>query len=136
MSKLDVLFKKVEKLEKNQTKSVVTQTRKKPKVEEKPIKVGNITITESEDSILITGDTFDIRNDFKKLSAKWAGDVKGWKIMRRNIDDYLVFKNDLDNKCGRLQIKEATTSTKSTVVNGTDDNVDMCMIESSSDEED
>lgn len=68
-------------------------------------KVGPVNITEFTNHILITGDTFDIRDHFKQVGGKWDGDNKGWKIMKTRISNYGEFKEDLETKCSKLNIK-------------------------------
>jgi len=102
------------------------------------VKVGKVVITEYDNYILITGDTFDIRNDFKVYRGKWDGDSKGWKIMKSNLSDYENFKDELEKKCSKLQLSKGKTSKSSggsTTDSGIDGASDPCMISDSSDSE-
>lgn len=97
-SKLDNILSRLDKLEsqskspKNNIKKTITE-----------VKVDRIFIDKYPDYILITGNTFDIKNQFKVLGAKWDGDSKGWKIPLKNIDDYDTFKANLSEKCNKLK---------------------------------
>ena len=137
-SKLDSVLEKLEKLERRvSTQSPVKTKNTKKKVPVNVVKVNKIKIAESSDSILITGDTYDIKNDFKVYRSKWVGEVKGWRLMLSNIPDYEQFKEELRNKCNKLVITEAedTIETGATV-NDVGDYLDNnCMIESSEDDD-
>jgi len=130
-SKLDSIVSRLDKLEsktkspKNNIKKTITEP-----------KVGKIVIDKYPAHILITGNTFDIRNQFKVLGAKWDGESKGWKIPLKNIDDYEEFKNGLSEKCNKLKenICKNTESHSKSINNVSPVNTG-CMIESS-DEED
>jgi hypothetical protein len=100
------------------------------------VKVGKVLITEYDNYILITGDTFDIRNDFKVYRGKWDGDSKGWKIMSSNLSDYENFKDELKKKSTTLQVSKGKISKSSNVVNtdsGGGGASGACMISDSSD---
>lgn len=132
-NKLDIIMKRLDKLEKTQ-KSPVKSIKKSTPV----ISVGPVNITEFSKYILITGDTFDIKAEFKKVGGKWDGDNKGWRIIRTRISDYEDFKKDLKNKSSKLNIK--TGKEKNTdqlpednTYSSTLDNIG-CMISSSDDE--
>ena len=137
-SKLNDILARLTKLESQKIHSKKVALKSAPVV-----KVGKVLITEYGDHILITGDTFDIRNDFKIYRGKWDGDSKGWKIMNSAIDDYAGFKEELETKCSKLQIlvgksgktKSTTKSTgKSSPTSGLGpDDHDSCMIMDSSD---
>jgi len=137
-SKLDSVLEKLEKLERRvSTQSPVKTKNTKKKDPVNVVKVNKIKIAESSDSILITGDTYDIKNDFKVYRSKWVGEVKGWRLMLSNIPDYEQFKEELRNKCNKLVIAEAedTIETGATV-NDVGDYLDNnCMIESSEDDD-
>ena len=63
-SKLDSVLEKLEKLERRvSTQSPVKTKNTKKKDPVNVVKVNKIKIAESSDSILITGDTYDIKND-------------------------------------------------------------------------
>ena len=126
--KLDQLLSKLSKLEK-------TESPKQTKHKEPTAKVGKVVITEYADSILITGDTFDIRNEFKLLGGKWDGDNKGWKINRSRIEDYSTFKQTLKTKTVSLNIKQGLKKTKGSkfrIKETTVNHLDNCMILDSS----
>jgi len=137
-SKLDSVLEKLEKLERRvSTQSPVKTKNTKKKDPVNVVKVNKIKIAESSDSILITGDTYDIKNDFKVYRSKWVGEVKGWRLMLSNIPDYEQFKEELRNKCNKLVITAAedTIETGATV-NDVGDYLDNnCMIESSEDDD-
>ena len=98
------------------------------------VKVGKVVITEYEGHILITGDTFDIRNEFKVYRGKWDGDSKGWKIMRSNLSDYEDFKENLKKMCTQLQISVGQSLKSSGNTKGSEQSDDGdCMIMDSTD---
>lgn len=76
-------------------------------------KKGNITLTESNDSIRITGNTFDLRTYLKTFRAQWDPDNKGWEIKRKNIKDYENFKNQLHKQCNSVKISDNKKNTTS-----------------------
>ena len=131
-TKLDTLLSRMDKLE-SQRKNPLNNIQKTTT----DAKVGNIFIDKYPDNILITGNTFDIRNQFKVLGAKWDGDSKGWKIPLKNIGDYDEFKNGLSKKCNKL--KENIHKNKNTQSATSDSSAshqnNTCMIESSDDED-
>jgi len=140
-SKMDLILEKLDNLEKRVTTKSPAKTKNtkntKSKTSANPVKVNKVKIAESSDSILITGDTYDIKNDFKIYRSKWVGEVKGWRLMLSNIPDYEQFKDELRQKCNKLIITEGIHTTGSdTVVNDVSDFLDnSCMIESSDDED-
>lgn len=57
-----------------------------------PIKKGNVIINIYNDTILLTGDTFDRKDTLKmKFAAKWHGPTKGWLISKNNLDTISEF---------------------------------------------
>lgn len=69
-------------------------------------KRGKIIISESESSISVTGDTYDLRSFLKGFRARWEPDIKGWEIQRKNISDYTEFKKHLNESCSSVQFKD------------------------------
>ena len=130
-SKLNEVLSRLSKLESkkvsNSNNATITST---PNV-----KVGKVVITEYNDHILITGDTFDIRNDFKLYRGKWDGDSKGWKIIMKNIEDYDEFKTELKDKCTKLDIKQGANTLKNDTTDSPSNSGGGCMIMDSSDSE-
>tara|TARA_B110000967_G_C18645579_1_gene440703 strand:- start:14 stop:463 length:450 start_codon:yes stop_codon:yes gene_type:complete len=98
-TKLNTILKRLDALEKPRKSPV------KPKTVTVNKKVGPVNITEFTNYILVTGDTFDIRDHFKQVGGKWDGDNKGWKIIKTRMSDYGEFKEDLETKCSKLNIK-------------------------------
>uniref|UniRef100_A0A6C0B5C9 Uncharacterized protein n=1 Tax=viral metagenome TaxID=1070528 RepID=A0A6C0B5C9_9ZZZZ len=133
-SKLDEVLNRLDKLE----KKTINSKKNAPSSSPPTVKVGKVLITEYDKYILVTGDTFDIRNDFKVYRGKWDADSKGWKIMTSNIENYEDFKNDLQQKCSALKttkgklvkLKKPTSDSSSP---GSDEG--ECMIMDSSDSE-
>ena len=99
-SKFDQVLSRLDKLETRGSSS----SKKNISAPSTNVKVGKVQITEYDAHILVTGDTFDIRNDFKVYSGKWDGDSKGWKIMRSNLNNYDDFKEELKSKYSKLQL--------------------------------
>ena len=87
-SKLDEVLNRLDKLEKKTVNSKKTASASSTP----NVKVGKVLVTEYDKYIMVTGDTFGIRNDFKVYRGKWDGESKGWKIMTSNIESYEDFK--------------------------------------------
>ena len=56
----------------------------------KAIQRGNVTINQYENTLLITGDTFDRRDVIKKYGGNWNGDHKGWTVELSNLDPLMA----------------------------------------------
>ena len=133
-SKIDGLIARLNKL--SSIDAVPTSTKPNLNYPAVATKAGHVVLTEYDDYCLITGNTFDIRNEFKVLGGKWDGDSKGWKIKFSNIENYGAFRKSLSNKCVTLKIKQGgkpDESNSKTSVNLIE--LHDCMIDDSSDSE-
>ena len=101
---------------------------------------GKIVLNESESSITVTGNTYDLKAYLKTFRAKWDPDTKGWEIQRKNITDYTSFKNHLNEQCSSVQIKQSnkrnTVSRLAKEVSKGSSSSPVCEIMSSDEEED
>ena len=128
-SKLDQVLSRLDKLETRGSSS----SKKNISAPSTNVKVGKVQITEYDAHILVTGDTFDIRNDFKVYRGKWDGDSKGWKIMRSNLNNYDDFKEELKSKCSKLQLSKGKNTKSTVTVDSHKSSEGGCMILDSSD---
>ena len=106
-----------------------------------PTKQGKIVISQSESSISVTGNTYDLRSYLKGFRARWEPDIKGWEIQRKNISDYTEFKKHLNEMCSSVQFKDCkkrqTSSRLSREVStGDSGSLGVCEIMSSDEDSD
>jgi len=135
-SKIDELLNTVSKLENASTTRRPEASAPSPNYPPVVTKVDRVILTKYKTYCLLTGNTFDIRNDFKALGGKWDGDSKGWKIKMTNIDDFATFQKELSNKCVTLKIKEGIESTATIPKPSLNfEELGDCMIDDSSDSE-
>jgi hypothetical protein len=113
---------------KEKTISPVKKTRKKNTTEASQVfKRGNIVMKVYNDTILLTGETFDRKELIKSFNGKWDATNKGWAVPRDKtdklklelekysesldydeIDEYLVEPKKIENK-PKLNDKTFTT---------------------------
>jgi len=55
-----------------------------------PIQRGNITVENYDNTLLITGSTFDRKDLIKKYGGYWSGDHKGWIVELKNLDPIMA----------------------------------------------
>ena len=99
-TKLDLILKRLDKLEKNKTTSKKT-TKKTVKKKEPVRKSGSVLITQYDDCLLITGDTFYKKQIIKGYGGKWNPENKGWTLHTKHMDNV---KEELENVSKSLEV--------------------------------
>ncbi len=103
--KLDLVLKKISLLEKKKNKN--DKSKSSSDTEEKPVtKHGHVVIDRYNDHLKISGNTYDIKDIFKKYKSIWDGPSKSWKV---NSNMFEPLHKNLTLRCLSVKVNDKTT---------------------------